>query len=568
MGRLVNQAIDDFNRASQEPQFIGNVDYVGDDVIGYAARNSVIDDWVGKVGQAFIQADHKGVPPQLYKGNQEDFITGPNTASEADLAQLVGDDPVTQADDAAKGATLAAQLKLAEDAEDEGRLRAILLQLQGQSQEFAYGFFNELGPDQTIKTLIVINQLQDDGLLQTFDNALGQATQHPLWDPSFTSALLDSHRDAWGDGRTNTGVIQLSMLKYGTFSEDFLTQSADYFLFSGKTPNIMANDKGLVVFNALDRNPNAAYDYLTGHLQLGDENLSRVQYLLRHSNMDANNPGENTALGNLIADAGLSDNGLFDNGNQLLQDIGSIDTQGEVPNEVRPGIERLLVHYMGNFYTTSTPSKNRPESSYTWQERLFVIAQMNVDGSVDQGRMTEVQRAAMKSLFEANPPPQDPDKLTAWARDMGRKTHDLIQPLITWQRAYDDSQAAAKTLFINLITGAATSALAAIPFVDAVTPVVAGSVFTTYVWVAPSKTESDEDAMEKTQENTVKVMMVIDLARHGMLHPPVNLSDPNSIGGAMQHPEGYHVTLPDGSSKSLADVTAGAGDQYSQSPNH
>jgi hypothetical protein len=565
-GRQVNQAIEDFNRAAQDPRFIGTVESVGDDLIGYAARNSVIDDWVGKVGQAFIQADHKGVPPGIYRANEEDFVSGLNTASEADLAQLVGNDPTKQADDAVNGAVLAAQLKAAEDAQDEGRVRAILSQLGGQSQEFVYRFFNELGPDQTIKTLAVINQLNDDGLLQTFDNALGQASQHPSWDPTFTSALLDPHRQAW-DQRPNTGVIQLSMLRYGTFSEDFLTQSADYFLFSGKTPSITPSDKGLVVFNALDRNPNAAYDYLTGHYQIGDENLPRVQYLLGHSNMDYTNPGENTALGNLIADAGLSDNGRRDDGSQLLQDIGSIDSQNEVNDDVRPGIERLLVPYMGNFYTTSTPSKNRPESSYTWQERLFVIAQMNVGGSVDQGRMADVQRAAMKSLFEASPPPQDPDKLTAWARDMGRKTHDMIQPLITWQRSYDDNQAQAKTLFINLVTGAATSVIAAIPGVDAVTPVVAGSVFTTYVWVAPSKAESDQDAMEKTQENMVKVMMVTDLARHGMLHPPVNLSDPDSIGGAMQYPERYHVTLPDGSSKSLADVTAGAGDQYSRSPN-
>jgi hypothetical protein len=397
-GRQVNQAIEDFNRASQEPRFIGPLDQVGDDVIGYAARNGVIDDWVGKVGRVFIQADHKGVPPQVYKANREDFITGLNSASEADLARLVGDDPVKQAEDAANGAELAARLKRAEDANDEGSIRVILSQLRawGPTQEFAYHFFNELGPDQTIKTLIIINGMEDDGLLHNFDNALGQASQHPNWDPEFTSALLDPKRQAW-DQLPNTAIIQVSMLKYGTFSEDFLTRSADYFLFSDKHPNITADDQNLVVFNALDRNPNAAYNYLTGHYQVGDKNLARVQYMLGYSTR-AYPTGENTVLGELIADAGFSDNGRRDNGNQLLQAIGSIDIQNTVADDIRPGIERLLAGYIGNFAGYTPPKDLPPEGQFTWQEQLFMIAEMNADGSLNEGRMTDLQNAATKWL--------------------------------------------------------------------------------------------------------------------------------------------------------------------------
>jgi hypothetical protein len=191
-GRHVNDAIEAFNRAPQQPQFISPVDQVGDDVIGYMARNGVIDEWVGHVGQAFIQADHKGVPSGIYRANQQDFVSGFNTASEADLAALVGDDPTKQADDAAKGTELAARLKRAEDANDTTQIRAILGQLQGQSGGFVYQFFKELGSEQTTKTLVAINQMNDDGVLQGFENTLAAASQYPNSDLNFTSTLLGS----------------------------------------------------------------------------------------------------------------------------------------------------------------------------------------------------------------------------------------------------------------------------------------------------------------------------------------------------------------------------------------
>jgi hypothetical protein len=246
IGKQLSQAIDDFNSAIQEPRFTSNVDQVGNDLIGYAGRNSVIDDWVGKVGLAFLQADHKGLSGQAYRTKYEDPEHMLSRASEADLAVLVGDDPTKQADRAANATELAAQLKEAEDTNDAGRIQAILRQLQDQSgillqlpgqeqsqstavQEFAYRFFNELGPDQTIKTLIAIDRMKDDGSLHMFDTELGQATQHPNWDPNFTSALLNLRGQTWDDGYLPYGEIPLSMLKYGTFSEDFLTQSADCF---------------------------------------------------------------------------------------------------------------------------------------------------------------------------------------------------------------------------------------------------------------------------------------------------------------------------------------------------
>jgi hypothetical protein len=401
-GHVVNQVIEEFNRTTQEPRFIPRIEQVGDAVVRYAAGNAAIDDWVRKVGQAFIAAS---------------FVTGLDIMFEADLAHLVGVDPTKQVDDAANGASLAAQLKRAENANDEAQIQAILRQIKGRSQEFAYAFFNELGPDQTIKTLMSINRQSDDGMLQTFDNALGQASQHPNWDPNFTSALLDPDGRAWGPVTSpvdlNIGHIQLSMLKYGTFSEDFLTQSADYF-FSSTSRTSMPDDRGKVMFDALRQNPNAAYNYLTGHFHDSGENMTRVQQLLENSTNRG--PATNRALGELIRVAGFSDNGRADNGNQLLQAIGSIYDQNMVADDIRPGIVSLLAGdqdhtghitnegYIKNFAHYLIPDgnhipKDQSDGRFTWQERLFMITELNRDGSLNKARSDDLQQGAMNWLY-------------------------------------------------------------------------------------------------------------------------------------------------------------------------
>jgi hypothetical protein len=37
----------------------------------YSAMNGVIDEWMGQMGQAFIQADHKGVPGGIYRATRK-----------------------------------------------------------------------------------------------------------------------------------------------------------------------------------------------------------------------------------------------------------------------------------------------------------------------------------------------------------------------------------------------------------------------------------------------------------------------------------------------------------------
>jgi hypothetical protein len=69
------------------------------------------------------------------------------------------------------------------------------------------------------------------------------------------------------------------------------------------------------------------------------------------------------------------------------------------------------------------------------------------------------------------------------------------------------------------------------------------------------------------QEKTVKATMIINLAQHGMLNPPVDLSKSASLEKLLNHQRNYHITLPDGSSRRLDEVTGDAGDQSSPYPN-
>jgi hypothetical protein len=160
-------------------------------------------------------------------------------------------------------------------------------------------------------------------------------------------------------------------------------------------------------------------------------------------------PDELAALGNLIADAGFSDNGRADNGNKLLQAIGSIDNQNNVADGTRPGIERLLAGYIGNFATYPLPLQPS-HSQFTWQERLFMIAEMNLDGSVDEDRMTDLQNAATKWLA-SRLSPMDDASAGNWFGDAGTLYGlTLLPPRKENWNNYDMKKAAAD-FFNNLI---------------------------------------------------------------------------------------------------------------------
>lgn len=407
IARDVNDAVMAFNGTTQEPSFIGQIPTIGDDLATHAARNQVVDQWVGQVGHAFETLDHLNVPPQVYKANMEDFGHGLVKVPESMITKQVGGDPVRDAQDAANGTKLAFQVRDAQARGDNGQVQALLAQLANQGAAFSFAFFQNLGPDGTIRALIDISALQySDGeqdqarfqsLLNAFDSALGQATNNPDWNPAFTRKLFDRTDGSWGNAPDDHAVpgMQLNLLRYGVYSEDFLTQGADSFLFPDfKQPDgaDVPSDVNKVIFDALDRNPDAAYSYLTGHHPLlDDSDLARVQVLFRGA---ADLPSDAVdSLARMIRDAGLSTTASWDDGRQLLQAIGEEAglVQTFTPTALRQAVADLIANHVDVFVPPDPDAK--VSSQWTWQEYLFKLTESDGEGHVNWDAVSQIQDA-------------------------------------------------------------------------------------------------------------------------------------------------------------------------------
>ncbi|MBO0701585.1 MAG: hypothetical protein J2P38_01535 [Candidatus Dormibacteraeota bacterium] len=410
MARQVNDLVIAFNGASQEPRFTGQIPTIGDELAAHAARNQVVDQWVGRVGMAFQTLDHRNVPAQVYKANMEDFGHGVVTVPESMITRQVGGDPVRAAQDAAAGTKLAFRIRDAQARGDTAQVQALLARFAGQSGTFPFAFFQNLGPDGTTQALYAIWALrgsdQFQPVLKAFDSGLGQATTNPAWNPAFTSALLGRDwQGAWQDPALSRQIpdVQLSLLQYGTYSEAFLTQAADLLLFPSfdQVPLDPLNPK-TIVFDALARNPDAAYDYLTGtHTTIEGTVDPRIATLLEAS--ADGTPGENEALARLISAADSSSMAGWDDGVQLLQDIGQVAATLETiaPATLRPAIADLIAKHVDQFVPPDPDAK--VNSEWTWQEYLFKLAESDGEGHVDWGAVTRIQDAMSRWVLAHGP---------------------------------------------------------------------------------------------------------------------------------------------------------------------
>jgi hypothetical protein len=94
-GDLLDIAIAGLARSNPDPSVIqlGPGDYVGGQVMRFAARNQGTDQWVGQVGWAFFRAGIQGLPPGIVRGNRQDFLASIVTTTDKQLGALVGGDP-------------------------------------------------------------------------------------------------------------------------------------------------------------------------------------------------------------------------------------------------------------------------------------------------------------------------------------------------------------------------------------------------------------------------------------------------------------------------------------------
>lgn len=89
----LNQKIDLLNLSHPDPAVLGQVPYVGDDVLAYAIRNGSTDQWVGQVGQAFLTLATRGIPPGILRQEWDAILNGTATVSGGALDGMVGGDP-------------------------------------------------------------------------------------------------------------------------------------------------------------------------------------------------------------------------------------------------------------------------------------------------------------------------------------------------------------------------------------------------------------------------------------------------------------------------------------------
>lgn len=414
--RRLNAALEKLNSAGNSAEVLGKVEYLGNDVLGYAARNQPTDDWVGDVGRAFAQASHKGIPPQVWKNNYEDFLNSKVTTDDSSITSQVGNDPVKKADQQRQAVELAAQLGEAQDAQDAKQVRAIVARLEANEKnpDYTAAFFKELGPDRTRNTIpyldlhetgIDVHDPENVRLLEIYDTALASATNSQSWDPEFNSRLWP------GGDRSGASYDQILLIKYQQvpYSEDFLTKMGDSTLFYPHQQGTLQPDYARVVFDAIAQNHDAALDYLIGNGPDdvgGTSRATRAVDLLRmyQNDLRSDNAGIGDGFSSMVANAGTAPGardlyvGPFGT-EPRIQVL--LHTLAEMPDpwmadSIRPGIAKAVSENVDLFVTPvdpKHPSYPHIGSDWTWQEKIFKAGVADNDGNVDLASVRELQNA-------------------------------------------------------------------------------------------------------------------------------------------------------------------------------
>jgi hypothetical protein len=410
--RKLNAALEKLNQAKNSSYVLGQVEYVGNDVLGYAARNEITDSWVGDVGRAFSDADRQGVNPQLYKANYQDFQNSKATVSDKAVTSRVGGDPVKAGEQNSAATKLAAALREAEDTGNAAQVKAIISQLEAHQYDpaWAAAFFKELGPDETRFAIEFIYKEDDPEnvrLLTIYDTALASATNSDGWDPDFNSQM-------WKQGGGMRASDSL-LLKYQTvaYSEDFLTKAADSALFYPEGTLTTLDPKyAKIIFNALAQNPDASLHYLLGSPPDGKNGTlpgTRIMALLRdyQNTFRTDEGGSATALSSVLAAAGRSSDAMqqyvgpfgTEPQIQVLLHVLSGTPDAWVPEGIRPGINQVICEHIDLFVPHIDPKHpESPEfgSDWTWQEKIFKMAVADNEGHVDIEGVRQLQNAVQQ----------------------------------------------------------------------------------------------------------------------------------------------------------------------------
>ncbi|HEY7201803.1 MAG TPA: hypothetical protein VIC57_16395 [Candidatus Dormibacteraeota bacterium] len=425
-GRRVDEAVAGLNESGPDSGILGHVPDLGADVIGYAARNGATDAWVGQVGEAFYRIETRDVPPQVLRGESDSFWHGVATVSESDLTAQVGADPSAEGREDGDAAAAAERLRSAYRSGDDERVRQLVERLGGHARDWDAAFFEELaapfdgygGPELISDIGWALSP--NDRSLRAYDEALGRATRSPSWDPSLNQRLLESF-DPTGQGDPQARFNESSrretaLLRFGTYSPDFLERAFDVLVATPlRNPDALltaqaAGDPEVVdqfntVLGALSGSPEAAAAVLAGSGETTTSEADTVRgtwarVLLTFYGKDVRS---GRALGDAISAAGRSNDDALKH--ELLHGIGNVDWQ-IVPDDARAGIADAVASNV-DLLSRGAPDAQGDEAEIRdramdagflgekelgWKQRLFVMAELDHDGTVDSGRQGELTR--------------------------------------------------------------------------------------------------------------------------------------------------------------------------------
>jgi hypothetical protein len=368
--RNVTQALDSLRRSHPDPGLLPSIPDLGAVLNAYAVKKEAIDKFVYDVGMAFLEISNS---PDL------------NAKVTVDDSKLNGQ---LDKDEGAQGR------KYADDVASGKMPLDQALAMIGDDPIETAAFFKELGAPGTLR---VVGDIQDDpDLLRKFDEALATATQSPTWDPSFTDQLANGDYFDFEDlgPPERRWALTASLLKYGTYSEDFLTKIGDQFLFHQKDDGV--NHGAELALDALTRNPDVALKYLNG-TDPTDHDRTRLNHLLENGvGLTSVMPGGeeefqkyqkeiNDRLGLTTLAANSAPDADNESVSKLLESISKVPVS-VVPEHYRDVVTQLIgldMELMGDKLPSGDP--NHPEdatdSPLSWEDRqrLFLIAMYDVD---------------------------------------------------------------------------------------------------------------------------------------------------------------------------------------------
>lgn len=408
-----------------------SVPALGNDLNTYGKRYLPTDGKVRAVGHALLQAATAGASPMARRepGFEQTLGGGVTTMDSATLdpflrKALQEETALERSEESMEaGQQLADDMNAAILAHDWDRVRELARQLADNKDDpdFTAAFFNTVGAKNALQIEWQIRG--DEDLNRQFDFALATATNSMDINPDFVKGLFDQKNAPDGDLKGREWINFMSgLLLDGKFSPDFLRAAGDVFLGDDARMWMLTGSADLFI-QALNRNPEFAYFYMTEDVGGGH---TRLEGMLGEDSWTWNGGQIADDVGALVESMGKL--GQLPR-NTVLHILAEADhgTSYYIPDGVRRAIYDLLTQQpdrsssvpydlLGDFTSLST------EFTDEEKKRLFGMAEYDVHGNPDQGRIDGLQAAVVTWLHDHRPsdPLSDSPEAINWYDHIGQ----------------------------------------------------------------------------------------------------------------------------------------------------